>query len=174
MALSWNIENCRNVDSLFAHDDNGDRNGLKVWVDAAVWRCMSTKIQVITTQTVAEFYIRNIILDEVQGPAFFSVEGGERVPESLSFEQCAKLIGLSTNVISKPRQEWIESHVAPRIEDYHDFDDLGLPEIASTPFGQADAAQYEHHRTYDQTGSDEKALWLDAAPPEEVPGPETI
>lgn len=100
MALSWNIEKCRDYKEL-TKDEN------RTLTDTLIWATMFVGIPTITENNAKEFYARLRLMELLNG-TFVSQKGKAYY---LTLEDVERRVGLTTNAISLTRAQFLKSKV---------------------------------------------------------------
>lgn len=127
MALTWNLENCKDWESLKTDAE---------WpvTDMIIWATMFTDIGwQITEENVAEFYSRIHLLEVMDG-AFMNQtnrETGEVEPYFLTPEDVVKRVGLQTNVAPKTHLQFMKRVVERNMKEWKSKANAALADMKS-------------------------------------------
>lgn len=128
MSLNWNISKCNRkatgrkiadcrddshegdckkcpqVDERLVHDESGQPVPWRV-TNALIWTTMGLDMGEITEKNAAEFYARMILHDRMTDSTFLTEGNGK--PRPITFAEVRAHIGLSTNVTTKTRRQFL-------------------------------------------------------------------
>jgi hypothetical protein len=104
MSLNWSIKTCQNPEAL-------QEEGEWPMTEVFIWQTMSVGIGRITEENAPEFYARLKMWEAIVGDLFQrrNTETGKWEYVGVSFDDVKKRIGLSTNVTTISRSEWLKS-----------------------------------------------------------------
>ena len=104
MSLDWDITEVKN------HEEITVEGAPWVITETLIWLTMAVDMGQITEENHEEFFKRVSIWETIHGPSMhkWNKETEEREPMPMTLEDVERRIGLSTNVITRDREEWGE------------------------------------------------------------------
>ena len=104
MSLDWDISEVKN------HEEVTVEGAPWVITETLIWLTMAVDMGQITEENHEEFFKRVSIWETIHGPSMhkWNKETEEREPMPMTLEDVERRIGLSTNVITRDREEWGE------------------------------------------------------------------
>jgi hypothetical protein len=128
MPLNWNIENCKDWETLKTDEE---------WplTHALIWASMSIGIREITEENLPEYYARIHIWESLRGPytSRRDPETGKFKGKPVSVEDLRKRIGLWTNASTMSRTKWLKNlntFLNQELDEYKGYAERDLKKAA--------------------------------------------
>jgi hypothetical protein len=106
MSLDWSIRDVRDFEEITQTQKD------QVITEVLVWGCLAVDMAGVTEKNRDEFYARMKAWEEKAGGLLS--DGSETVP--LTLEMVDRRIGLSTNVVTLKRKEWLDRAAQSKVE----------------------------------------------------------
>jgi hypothetical protein len=137
MSLNFNYSKCSNTDEL--HNNPFDENTINPVTEAVIFNMMSIDMGVITAENVEEVWFRTVLhsLTTDACAIVYRNPGEEPVRVYLTRDDIVRHIGLTTNVTTKTRRQWL----ARCYDDKHSINWLNTDRIQKKPAMQMLAEQ---------------------------------
>jgi hypothetical protein len=114
MSLDWNLDNIEDWESVCKEADGS----LSPVTNALIWATLAVDMGEITDDNAIEFAWRCSFYELFAGPLLVEVKDDDFVPRPLTIEDVRAHIGLTTNVVDRPKWTWTKKMVQIHRTDF--------------------------------------------------------
>jgi hypothetical protein len=119
MSLDWNITKLKDAESIFVHDDEGNRKRMDPTYESIIFYTMIVGIGEITEANKDEFFARVALHEKLFGAVVtMPGEDGKVIDVFTTPEDIEHMVGLNTNVWPKETEaKWLKRTAGRFLKD---------------------------------------------------------